>query len=89
MIFDSEDFHASPIHYLESSSANPEHEAQEEQQQHFDSDQLKEGFAQLDARSQDIIKQRWLIEKKATLHELAAKYNVSAERVRQLETQAM
>ena len=43
----------------------------------------------LDARSQDIIKARWLDDNKATLHDLAAKYNVSAERIRQLETNAL
>ena len=43
----------------------------------------------LDARSQDIIKARWLDETKATLQDLAAKYNISAERVRQLETNAL
>ena len=44
---------------------------------------------QLDERSQDILQQRWLAEKKLTLHDLADKYGVSAERVRQLEKNAM
>ena len=39
----------------------------------------------LDDRSRDIVQQRWLNEQKATLHELAAEYNISAERVRQIE----
>ena len=43
----------------------------------------------LDARSRDILTRRWLAEDKATLHELAAEYNVSAERIRQLEKNAM
>ena len=43
----------------------------------------------LDERSRDILSQRWLAEKKATLHELAAQYSVSAERIRQLEQTAM
>ena len=43
----------------------------------------------LDERSRDILAQRWLAEEKATLHELAAKYSVSAERIRQLEQNAM
>ncbi|MEM9243944.1 MAG: RNA polymerase sigma factor RpoH [Pseudomonadota bacterium] len=50
---------------------------------------LHEALKNIDARGQDIIRQRWLVEKKATLHDLAAKYNISAERVRQLEQQAM
>jgi len=43
----------------------------------------------LDERSQDIISSRWLADEKATLQDLAAKYDVSAERVRQLEKSAM
>jgi RNA polymerase sigma-32 factor len=46
-------------------------------------------LADLDERSRDILSQRWLAEKKATLHELAAQYGVSAERIRQLEQSAM
>lgn len=47
-------------------------------------------LATLDERSRDIVKRRWLNEdNKATLHELAAEYNVSAERIRQIESQAM
>ena len=44
---------------------------------------------QLDERSQDILQQRWLADEKLTLHDLAEKYGVSAERVRQLEKNAM
>ena len=43
----------------------------------------------LDERSRDIVSRRWLTEPKATLHELAAEYGVSAERIRQLEANAM
>ena len=43
----------------------------------------------LDERSRDILARRWLAENKATLHELAAEYGVSAERIRQLEQNAM
>ena len=43
----------------------------------------------LDERSQDILRERWLTESKSTLHELADKYGVSAERIRQLEKNAM
>lgn len=44
---------------------------------------------QLDERSQDILRERWLSESKSTLHELADRYGVSAERIRQLEKNAM
>jgi len=46
---------------------------------------LAEVLAKLDQRSREILEARWLKESKATLHELAAKYNISAERVRQIE----
>ena len=52
-------------------------------------EQLGVALQSLDARSQDIIKARWLDDNKATLHDLAAKDNVSAERIRQLETNAL
>jgi RNA polymerase sigma-32 factor len=78
-----------PINHLEDHRFNPAIEIE-----HLDSTQnretvLKAALATLDVRSQDILKQRWLTEDKATLHDLAAKYNVSAERIRQLEQQAM
>ena len=52
---------------------------------------LYEGLGQLDERSQDIIRSRWLTDKdnKATLQKLADRYGVSAERIRQLEVNAM
>jgi RNA polymerase sigma-32 factor len=50
---------------------------------------LMEALGELDERSQDILRQRWLTEDKATLHELAARYGISAERIRQLEKNAM
>jgi len=50
---------------------------------------LAEAVLKLDARSQDILKSRWMTEDKATLHELAAKYSVSAERIRQIEENAI
>ncbi len=50
---------------------------------------LTESMKMLDERSQDILQSRWLSEKKATLHELAARYQVSAERIRQIEANAI
>ncbi len=52
-------------------------------------DRLSLAMAELDERSFDIISSRWLTDKKSTLHELADRYNVSAERIRQLEQNAM
>ena len=51
--------------------------------------QLHAALSSLDKRSRDILEKRWLGEKKATLHDLAGKYNVSAERIRQLEASAI
>jgi RNA polymerase sigma-32 factor len=50
---------------------------------------MTKALDKLDERSRDIIKSRWLNDKKDTLHELADRYNVSAERIRQLEKNAM
>jgi RNA polymerase sigma-32 factor len=50
---------------------------------------LHSAIAELDERSRDILASRWLTEKKVTLHQLADKYGVSAERIRQLEQNAM
>lgn len=52
-------------------------------------DKLTAALASIDARSRDIVEQRWLHETKATLHDLAQKYRVSLERIRQIEEQAM
>ena len=51
--------------------------------------QLYEAINQLDDRSRDILQDRWLADEKLTLHELAEKYDISAERVRQIEKNAM
>jgi RNA polymerase sigma-32 factor len=48
-----------------------------------------QALSALDERSQDILRERWLTDSKSTLHELADKYGVSAERIRQLEKNAM
>lgn len=50
---------------------------------------LHDAMEQLDDRSRNILQRRWLDDDKSTLHELAAEYNVSAERIRQLEKNAM
>lgn len=50
---------------------------------------LHEALSELDERSRDILQQRWLSDEKVTLHDLAAQYGVSAERIRQLEKNAM
>lgn len=85
---DSDDSYV-PSMYIEDERSNFADELEDEEHNGQATAQLAYALAQLDERSQDIIKTRWLDENKATLHELAAKYNISAERVRQLENQAL
>ena len=88
MTDDSESWGA-PVHFLADNSADPsrmlESEDWSDQRQHA----LYGALENLDERSRDILQARWLAEKKATLHDLAARYSVSAERIRQIESQAM
>lgn len=79
----------SPSMFIEDDRSNFADDLEDEQYNGKATAQLAYALAQLDERSQDIIKTRWLDEDKATLHELAAKYGISAERVRQLENQAL
>lgn len=78
-----------PSMYLEDNSSNFADELEDEEQMGEATAQLAYALSTLDERSQDIIKTRWLDENKATLQELADKYGISAERVRQLENAAL
>jgi len=86
---DGEEAYQAPAQYLEDRSADPALIVEQADADADNSDKLTSALSLLDERSLDIIKQRWLAEKKATLHDLAAKYGVSAERIRQLEQNAM
>ena len=77
-----------PVYYLEDNSSDPADLYERVSSEASESAQLKTAMAALDDRSRDILMRRWLGEKKATLHELAAEYGVSAERIRQLEQNA-
>lgn len=85
----SEDFISAPVNYLEQHEADPALLLENADWKGHEESLLAEALAELDERSQDILKSRWLSEKKATLHDLAARYSVSAERIRQLEKNAM
>lgn len=78
-----------PAQYLEDKSLNPAFLLETDRTNELQQTALYEALQGLDARSQDILQTRWLNDEKATLHDLAAKYNISAERVRQLEKAAM
>jgi len=78
-----------PQYFLEDRSADPSLLLESSDWQDNSEMRLHSALEELDERSRDILSQRWLAEKKATLHELAEKYDVSAERIRQLEQAAM
>lgn len=84
---DESSFH--PALYLEDQSKNPEQAAVEEDYEEKVQGTLQEAMDKLDARSKDIILSRWFADEKLTLHDLAAKHEVSAERIRQIEELAM
>lgn len=78
-----------PAAYLEDMSGDPASQLEAADWEENSQRALMEAMSALDERSRDILMQRWLSEQKATLHDLAAKYGVSAERIRQLEKNAM
>ena len=86
---DDDSAYQAPANYLEDHSFEPASMVEKENYEQDSTARLGEAMKQLDERSQDILMRRWLQEDKATLHELAAEYGVSAERIRQLEKNAM
>ena len=86
---DNEESYNAPASYLENNETGPEELLESEQNINHEQETLQNAIALLDDRSKDIISNRWLVEKKATLHELAAIHNISAERVRQIENSAI
>jgi RNA polymerase sigma-32 factor len=86
---DSDDNSFAPAAYLSDLSADPARLLEVDDSQNQQLDVMTCSLQTLDERSRDIIQQRWLSEPKATLHELAAHYQVSAERIRQLENNAL
>ena len=87
---DDEDERFAPIAYLPDPHAEPSEVLAQTQLAHLQDTGLKSALASLDDRSRTIVQRRWLTEgDSATLHELAAEYGVSAERIRQIEAKAM
>jgi RNA polymerase sigma-32 factor len=78
-----------PAGYLQDQRANPEAEMELLQNESLEQDRLTDALNSLDERNRTIIRKRWLLEDKSTLHDLAAEFGVSAERVRQLEQTAL
>ena len=86
---DNENTPVIPANYLESSEPSPEQSLVSSDTKKNESELLHTALATLDDRSRDIVSQRWLSDDKLTLQDLAGKYDISAERVRQLENNAM
>lgn len=90
--YDDDDEHSqsfAPAGFLEDSRYNPAQQLESADWSEQSSDTIYHALDKLDERSQDIIRTRWLDETKLTLQDLADKYQISAERVRQLEKNAM
>jgi len=86
---DDDDDFASPARYLEDTDSNPADITEFQRQALGQQKQLQAAFQQLDDRAQMILQRRWLGDQKSTLHELAEEFGVSAERIRQLEQNAI
>ena len=90
---DDEEEHYAPIAYLAADhSVEPSIQLERKERDRLHDSGLRDALAGLDERSRTIVQRRWLVEdgeEAATLHELAAEYGVSAERIRQIEAKAM
>jgi RNA polymerase sigma-32 factor len=79
----------SPAAYLPAPDADPAEQVEQAESADDSGDRLRGALNRLDARSREIVQRRWMSEDKATLHELAGQYGVSAERIRQIESSAL
>jgi len=86
---DEEDGPAAPSSYLPDMRMEPASRLEREDTEQDERERLYAALSGLDERSKTILKARWLSEKKQTLHELAEQFGVSAERIRQIEKNAM
>jgi RNA polymerase sigma-32 factor len=86
---DDETRHYAPAAYLSDAAADPALRLELDDWHDRNTGNLRMALAQLDERSRVIVESRWLAESKTTLHELAARFDVSAERIRQLEKNAI
>ena len=87
---ESEDDHYKPISYLQDDSLNPPDQLEQDETKENNFSLLRHSLKELDDRSRAIVEARWLSSNKSeTLHELAAKFDVSAERIRQIEQNAL
>jgi RNA polymerase sigma-32 factor len=86
---DEEDETYSPSAYLPAPDADPAIAVERAEWDDDVTDKVAHAMSQLDARSQAVLRARWMTDQKSTLHELADEYGVSAERIRQIEANAI
>jgi RNA polymerase sigma-32 factor len=86
---DDDTAYRAPAFYLEDQNSDLANQVSDAEWEEATNNSLHTAMAELDDRSKDILNSRWLTDDKATLHELADKYGISAERIRQLEKNAM
>ncbi|HJP38099.1 MAG: RNA polymerase sigma factor RpoH [Gammaproteobacteria bacterium] len=86
---DDEEQAYAPAHYLQDKTPDPAELVESDDWQQQTSGQLYNALQTLDQRSREILQARWLAEKKTTLQELSKRYDVSAERIRQIEQRAI
>jgi RNA polymerase sigma-32 factor len=86
---DDDTVYRAPAYYLEAQGSDTAENLEEAEWEEVNNNSLMLALEGLDDRSKDILRSRWLSDEKATLHELADKYGISAERIRQLEKNAM
>jgi RNA polymerase sigma-32 factor len=79
----------SPAAYLPAPDSDPAESVEADEWESDSTERLRSAMGRLDDRSRDILERRWIGEDKATLHQLADKYGVSAERIRQIESNAL
>lgn len=86
---DDDESYVAPANYLEDKRYDPATQLENANWEENSINNLEQAMEKLDDRSRAILQRRWLSDDKATLHDLAAEYGVSAERIRQLEKNAM
>ncbi len=86
---DDEDASHAPAQFLYDDQSDPAELVAEEDWSESSAVALQRSLQQLDERSRDVIASRWLTDDKLTLHDLANRYSVSAERIRQIEANAL
>ena len=86
---DEDTVYRAPAYYLEDQGSDLATNVEAEEWEEVTNNSLHVALEGLDERSKDILQSRWLSDEKATLHDLADKYGISAERIRQLEKNAM